>query len=87
MEVYLIMIMIMVMIVICARNKETKELVVMKYMERGHKEVVLTPTHLAIVMEYAAGGELFERTLQCWSASWPGTSFSNSFLELITVLP
>ncbi|KAL0335247.1 UNVERIFIED_CONTAM: Serine/threonine-protein kinase SRK2A [Sesamum radiatum] len=67
------------------RNKETKELVAMKYMERGHKidenvareiinhrslrhpniirfkEVVLTPTHLAIVMEYAAGGELFER--------------------------
>lgn len=25
------------------------------------KEVVLTPTHLAIVMEYAAGGELFHR--------------------------
>ncbi|GAB2277658.1 Serine/threonine-protein kinase srk2a [Dionaea muscipula] len=25
------------------------------------KEVVLTPTHLGIVMEYAAGGELFER--------------------------
>ncbi|CAN6461155.1 unnamed protein product [Victoria cruziana] len=25
------------------------------------KEVTLTPTHLAIVMEYAAGGELFER--------------------------
>lgn len=24
-------------------------------------KVVLTPTHLAIVMEYAAGGELFER--------------------------
>lgn len=24
-------------------------------------QVVLTPTHLAIVMEYAAGGELFER--------------------------
>jgi serine/threonine protein kinase len=23
--------------------------------------VVLTPTHLAIVMEYAAGGELFDR--------------------------
>lgn len=23
--------------------------------------MVLTPTHLAIVMEYAAGGELFER--------------------------
>ncbi|KAL6007674.1 hypothetical protein ACLOJK_033175 [Asimina triloba] len=67
------------------RNKETKELVAMKYIERGHKidenvareiinhrslrhpniirfkEVILTPTHLAIVMEYAAGGELFER--------------------------
>ncbi|KAH7575774.1 hypothetical protein JRO89_XS02G0216700 [Xanthoceras sorbifolium] len=67
------------------RNKSTKELVAMKYIERGHKidenvareiinhrslrhpniirfkEVVLTPTHLAIVMEYAAGGELFER--------------------------
>ncbi|KAL3524810.1 hypothetical protein ACH5RR_013182 [Cinchona calisaya] len=25
------------------------------------KEVFLTPTHLAIVMEYAAGGELFEK--------------------------
>ncbi|KAK6150385.1 hypothetical protein DH2020_015317 [Rehmannia glutinosa] len=25
------------------------------------KEALLTPTHLAIVMEYAAGGELFER--------------------------
>ncbi|XP_060175798.1 serine/threonine-protein kinase SRK2A-like isoform X1 [Lycium barbarum] len=67
------------------RHKETKELVAMKYIERGHKidenvareiinhkslrhpniirfkEVVLTPTHLAILMEYAAGGELFER--------------------------
>ncbi|MBA0743068.1 hypothetical protein Gogos_005788, partial [Gossypium gossypioides] len=67
------------------RNKETKELVAMKYIDRGQKidenvareiinhrslrhpniirfkELVLTPTHLAIVMEYAAGGELFER--------------------------
>ncbi|XP_050205454.1 serine/threonine-protein kinase SAPK7-like [Mercurialis annua] len=67
------------------RHKETKQLVAMKYIERGHKidenvareiinhrslrhpniirfkEVVLTPTHLSIVMEYAAGGELFER--------------------------
>ena len=24
-------------------------------------QVILTPTHLAIVMEYASGGELFER--------------------------
>jgi len=67
------------------RDKETKELVAMKYIQRGQKidenvareivnhrslrhpniirfkEVVLTPTHLAIVMEFAAGGELFER--------------------------
>lgn len=28
----------------------------------GHSlQVLITPTHLAIVMEYAAGGELFER--------------------------
>ncbi|XP_009780712.1 serine/threonine-protein kinase SAPK7 [Nicotiana tabacum] len=70
------------------RHKETKQLVAMKYIERGRKidenvareiinhrslrhpniirfkEVVLTPTHLAIVMEYAAGGELFDRICQ-----------------------
>lgn len=27
----------------------------------SNSQVVLTPTHLGIVMEYAAGGELFER--------------------------
>ncbi|KAH9776915.1 protein kinase domain-containing protein [Citrus sinensis] len=67
------------------RDKRTKELVAVKYIERGKKidenvqreiinhrslrhpniirfkEVLLTPTHLAIVMEYAAGGELFAR--------------------------
>ncbi|GMI68855.1 sucrose nonfermenting 1(SNF1)-related protein kinase 2.3 [Hibiscus trionum] len=67
------------------RDKVTKELVAVKYIERGDKidenvqreiinhrslrhpnivrfkEVILTPTHLAIVMEYASGGELFER--------------------------
>ncbi|XP_058085952.1 serine/threonine-protein kinase SAPK3-like [Magnolia sinica] len=67
------------------RDKKTKELVAVKYIERGEKidenvqreiinhrslrhpnivrfkEVVLTPTHLAIIMEYAAGGELFEK--------------------------
>ncbi|CAN6563020.1 unnamed protein product [Malus baccata var. baccata] len=66
-------------------DKQTKELVAVKYIERGSKidenvkreiinhrslrhpniirfkEVILTPTHLAIVMEYAAGGEMFER--------------------------
>ncbi|KAG0477201.1 hypothetical protein HPP92_013605 [Vanilla planifolia] len=67
------------------RDKQTKEQVAVKYIERGEKidenvqreiinhrslrhpniirfkEVILTPTHLAIVMEYASGGELFER--------------------------
>ncbi|KAJ0918462.1 putative protein kinase CAMK-OST1L family [Helianthus annuus] len=67
------------------RDKRTKELVVVKYIERGQKmdenvqreiikhrslrhpnivrfrELILTPTHLAIVMEYASGGELFDR--------------------------
>ncbi|XWS41957.1 hypothetical protein CRYUN_Cryun17cG0126900 [Craigia yunnanensis] len=67
------------------RDKVSKELVAVKYIERGDKidenvqreiinhkslrhpnivrfkEVILTPTHLAIVMEYASGGELFER--------------------------
>ncbi|ONK73429.1 uncharacterized protein A4U43_C04F31400 [Asparagus officinalis] len=67
------------------RDKKTKELLAVKYIQRGKKidekvqreiinhkslrhpnivrfkEVLLTPTHLAIVMEYAAGGELFER--------------------------
>ncbi|KAK4787673.1 hypothetical protein SAY86_011506 [Trapa natans] len=67
------------------RDKKTKELVAVKYIERGKKidenvlreiinhrslrhpnivrfkEVLLTPMDLAIVMEYAAGGELFER--------------------------
>ncbi|TYG43877.1 hypothetical protein ES288_D11G053900v1 [Gossypium darwinii] len=67
------------------RDKITKELVAVKYIERGDKidenvrreiinhrslrhpnivrfkEVILTPTHLAIVMEYASGVELFGR--------------------------
>lgn len=67
------------------RDKQTKELVAVKYIERGEKidenvqreiinhrslrhpnivrfrELILTPTHLAIVMEYASGGELFDR--------------------------
>lgn len=71
-----------------ARDKKTRELVAVKYIERGQKidenvrreiinhrslrhpnivrfkEVLLTPTHLAILMEYAAGGELFERICQ-----------------------
>uniref|UniRef100_A0A8I6XV88 non-specific serine/threonine protein kinase n=1 Tax=Hordeum vulgare subsp. vulgare TaxID=112509 RepID=A0A8I6XV88_HORVV len=42
------------------RNRENDGLVAVKLIERGHR-VILTPTHLAIVMEYAAGGELFDR--------------------------
>ncbi|KAL2905790.1 Serine/threonine-protein kinase SAPK2 [Bienertia sinuspersici] len=42
------------------KDKWTGELFAVKYIERGQK-VFLTPTHLAILMEYAAGGELFER--------------------------
>jgi serine/threonine protein kinase len=29
-----------------------------------HPQVFLTPTHLCIVMEYAAGGELFDRIVK-----------------------
>ncbi|KAK8519335.1 hypothetical protein V6N13_133258 [Hibiscus sabdariffa] len=60
------------------RHKETKELVAMKYIERGHKidenvarEIInhrslrhpniIRFKEATIVMEYAAGGELFER--------------------------
>lgn len=67
------------------RDKNTKELLAVKFIERGKKidekvlreiinhrslrhpniirfkEVLLTPTDLAIVMEYAAGGELFAK--------------------------
>ncbi|CAL5377294.1 unnamed protein product [Camellia sinensis] len=67
------------------RDKQTGELVAVKYIKRGDKidenvqreiinhrtlrhpnivrfkEVILTPTHLAIVMEYASGGDFFER--------------------------
>ncbi|KAG9158009.1 hypothetical protein Leryth_000168, partial [Lithospermum erythrorhizon] len=67
------------------RDKKTKELFAIKYIERGKKidenvqreiinhrslrhpniirfkEVLLTPTQLAIVMEYASGGELFAK--------------------------
>uniref|UniRef100_A0A0D3D1J8 non-specific serine/threonine protein kinase n=1 Tax=Brassica oleracea var. oleracea TaxID=109376 RepID=A0A0D3D1J8_BRAOL len=42
------------------RDKFSKELFAVKFIERGQK-VLLTATHLAIVMEYTAGGELFER--------------------------
>ncbi|CAK9319406.1 unnamed protein product [Citrullus colocynthis] len=46
------------------RHKQTKDLVAVKFIERGPM-VFLTPTHLALVMEYAAGGELFQRICKC----------------------
>ncbi|KAL1289984.1 hypothetical protein AAHE18_20G096700 [Arachis hypogaea] len=42
------------------KDKRSGALYAVKFIHRGHK-VLCTPTHLAIVMEYAAGGELFER--------------------------
>ncbi|KAF3642107.1 Serine/threonine-protein kinase SRK2H [Capsicum annuum] len=66
------------------RHNDTKLLVAIKYIERGHK-VVSTPTHLAIVMEYVAGGELFESICNTgrfseyeWGPS-PDTAHSSSF--------
>ncbi|CAJ2667877.1 unnamed protein product [Trifolium pratense] len=42
------------------RERQSGKLYAVKIIERGLK-VLCTPAHLAIVMEYAAGGELFER--------------------------
>ena len=39
-------------------------------------QVVLTPTHLAIAMEYAAGGELFERICSAGRFSEDEVSFA-----------
>lgn len=40
---------------------------------------MLTPTHLAIVMEYAAGGELFERI--CNAGRFSEDEVKNVFVE------
>ncbi|XP_054824623.1 serine/threonine-protein kinase SRK2I-like [Prosopis cineraria] len=88
------------------RDKLTKELVAVKYIERGDKidenvkreiinhrslrhlnivrfkEVILTPTHLAIVMEYASGGELFERI--CSAGRFPEDEARFFFQQLIS---
>uniref|UniRef100_M1C5H8 non-specific serine/threonine protein kinase n=1 Tax=Solanum tuberosum TaxID=4113 RepID=M1C5H8_SOLTU len=88
------------------RHKETKQLVAMKYIERGRKidenvareiinhrslrhpniirfkEVLLTSTHLGIVMEYAAGGELFDRICQAGRFSEPEARYF--FQQLIS---
>ncbi|KAG0502868.1 hypothetical protein HPP92_002940 [Vanilla planifolia] len=44
--------------------EEIKRKIVTRRAKYSWQEVVLTPTHLAIVMEYAAGGELFEEDIQ-----------------------
>lgn len=48
-------------------------------------QVVLTPTHLAIVMEYAAGGELFERICSAgrFSEDEVVESFQYSFTNIL----
>ncbi|KAH7566525.1 hypothetical protein JRO89_XS08G0178800 [Xanthoceras sorbifolium] len=90
------------------RDKVTKELVAVKYIERGDKidenvqreiinhrslrhpnivrfkEVILTPTHLAIVMEYASGGELFERIGKCNAGRFSEDEARFFFQQLIS---
>jgi hypothetical protein len=56
------------------------------------KEVILTPTHLAIVMEYASGGELFERICNAGRFSEDEVHsfsfvFSRSHQRCLLVLP
>nr|XP_043627875.1 serine/threonine-protein kinase SRK2E-like isoform X2 [Erigeron canadensis] len=46
------------------------------------KEVILTPTHLAIVMEYASGGELFERI--CNAGRFPEDEARFFFQQLVS---
>ncbi|PPS15427.1 hypothetical protein GOBAR_AA05150 [Gossypium barbadense] len=48
------------------------------------KEVLLTPTHLAIVMEYATGGELFERICNAGRFSEDEVEVMFFFQQLIT---
>ncbi|XP_071725052.1 serine/threonine-protein kinase SRK2I-like [Rutidosis leptorrhynchoides] len=89
-------------------DKHTKELVAVKYIERGDKidenvqreiinhrslrhpnivrfkEVILTPTHLAIVMEYASGGELFGRICNAGSGRFSEDEARFFFQQLIS---
>ncbi|KAI5071590.1 hypothetical protein GOP47_0013841 [Adiantum capillus-veneris] len=88
------------------RDKKTKELFAVKYLDRGpkidenvqreiinhrslrhpnivrFKEVCLTPHKLAILMEYAAGGELFERI--CTAGRFSETEARYFFQQLIS---
>nr|KAJ0199815.1 hypothetical protein LSAT_V11C600337600 [Lactuca sativa] len=69
------------------RDKMTRELFAVKFIERGQK-VLLTQTHLAIVMEYATGGELFERICNAGKFSENEASFftNHRILELLQIL-
>lgn len=49
-------------------------------------QVLLTPTHLAIVMEYAAGGELFERICNAGRFSEDEVTFCKHFSDLNSML-
>jgi serine/threonine-protein kinase SRK2 len=46
-------------------------------------QVMLTPTHLAIVMEYAAGGELFERICNAGRFSEDEVSLSSVMASIL----
>jgi serine/threonine-protein kinase SRK2 len=47
--------------------------------------VVVTPTHLAIIMEYAAGGELFERICNAGRFSEDEVLFLISFFFVFLI--
>lgn len=48
------------------------------------QQVILTPTHLAIVMEYAAGGELFDRIVDRGRFSEDEVTIYNPRLDLLS---
>ena len=48
------------------------------------QQVILTPTHLAIVMEYAAGGELFDRIVDRGRFSEDEVTIYNHRLGLLS---
>jgi serine/threonine-protein kinase SRK2 len=48
--------------------------------------VLVTPTHLAIVMEYAAGGELFERICSAGRFSEDEVVYYNGSICLALVI-
>lgn len=48
-------------------------------------QVVLTPTHLAIVMEYAAGGELFDRICTAGRFSEAEVNYHSLFISFVLI--